>query len=416
MSLYPLSAQQTAIYAALVAAVRQRRQDRSASPKSMMRATVSTTAADRSERQTGLVVHDASQHGPVQQQDQFSADWHTIRVILGKAGTGKSQVLIRVVHNTVFGGCSSGLVSELLSTSLCRRSRRQPTPSSVFNIPVANDNADTINFTLSRYDLIVIDEASMISRPTFDKIATTLCALPKRPVLVIAGDKVQQQPIGSKDGRIVQLVSILNDDTLRNNTITYVLNRQFRCLDASYAAFMDHLRYWQPNQQFLDRIQDGCVVEGALQLTDDTMWQAITQEPNTTVLTVSREGADHINRVVLHRLFQHMTPISNIPCQGRFCTFPVYNEMKVLITENRDKDSGFVNGQRATVTSSQNNTVLLTLPNKKTLFTHPISKIDQQGYRHVSYPFTPGYSVTICKTRSNSSKSYTVVGLPTGTT
>ncbi|KAJ7359042.1 hypothetical protein OS493_019949 [Desmophyllum pertusum] len=38
--------------------------------------------------------------------------------------------------------------------------------------------------------------------------------------------------------------------------------------------------------------------------------------------------------------------------------FPVFKDMQVIITKNRDKKSGIINGQRATVINSQNNTVL----------------------------------------------------------
>lgn len=269
---------------------------------------------------------------------------------------------------------------------------------SVFRIPVKEDDAHNINFSLSRYDLIVIDEASMISRPTFNKIASTLSAIPKRPVVVIAGDKVQQQPIGNRDGRVVQLVSILNDGTLQKNTITYVLYRQFRCIDAAYGAFLDYLRHWQPTQEFLDHVQDGRVVEGALPITDYELWTAIVEETSAIVLTVSREGADRINRVVLNRLFEDAAPISNVPCQGRFCTFPVFAGMRVVITQNRDKDVRFVNGQRAVVEKAQNNTILR-LQNEKLLFAHPVSSINDQGVHQVTYPFRPGYGLTICKSQ-----------------
>lgn len=127
----------------------------------------------------------------------------------------------------------------------------------------------------------------MISRPTFDKIASTLSAIPKRPVVVIAGDKVQQQPISNRDGRVVQLVSILNDGTLQKNTITYVLYSQFRCINAAYGAFLDYLRHWQPTQEFLDRVQDGRVVEGALPITDYELWTAIVEETSASANSVS---------------------------------------------------------------------------------------------------------------------------------
>lgn len=73
--------------------------------------------------------------------------------------------------------------------------------------------------------------------------------------------------------------------------------------------------------------------------------------------------------------------------------------MRVMLTENRDKESGFVNGQRAVVISNRRNTVLLGLPNGDTLFTHPISSLDDDGTRQVAYAFTPGYGVTICKSQ-----------------
>lgn len=77
---------------------------------------------------------------------------------------------------------------------------------------------------------------------------------------------------------------------------------------------------------------------------------------------------------------------------------PVHQGMRVLIAENRDKESGLVNGQKATEHSATN-TVLLRLPDSRLLFTHPISYRNSDGEREVRYPFTPGYGVTISKTQ-----------------
>lgn len=102
---------------------------------------------------------------------------------------------------------------------------------------------------------------------------------------------------------------------------------------------------------------------------------------------------------MLDQLFAGVNAITDVPCQGRLHAFQVYPGMRVLITENRDKESGFVNGQQATVVSAENHTVLLRLPNNKILFVHPVSYIDHDGECEVRYPFSPGYGVTISKTQ-----------------
>jgi ATP-dependent exoDNAse (exonuclease V) alpha subunit len=59
----------------------------------------------------------------------------------------------------------------------------------------------SINWELSRYDVIVIDEISMISEDIFEHILSTFQRLIFRPVLVLAGDGGQQQPFTQIEGR-----------------------------------------------------------------------------------------------------------------------------------------------------------------------------------------------------------------------
>ena len=51
-----------------------------------------------------------------------------------------------------------------------------------------------MNFALNWYDMVVVDKGSLVSPESFEVVAATLNRLNCCPVVVIAGDKKQQQP------------------------------------------------------------------------------------------------------------------------------------------------------------------------------------------------------------------------------
>ena len=70
-----------------------------------------------------------------------------------------------------------------------------------------------VNYALNRFDLVVIDETSMVSPQSFTMVAATLNRLNYRPIVVMAGDKCQQQPLHTVDGKVSTTTSIFNDNT-----------------------------------------------------------------------------------------------------------------------------------------------------------------------------------------------------------
>ena len=129
-----------------------------------------------------------------------------------------------------------------------------------FNIPIHGPPSDDVNYGISKYDLVVVDEASMISKPTFEVMATMFNRVNIRPAVLFAGDKCQQ-PLHTLHGRTTATTSIINDTTTftSHNSIHHTLYQQFRITDPEYGAFLDFIRFTQPSQEQVDRVQEGIV-------------------------------------------------------------------------------------------------------------------------------------------------------------
>lgn len=79
--------------------------------------------------------------------------------------------------------------------------------------------------------------------------------------------------------------------------------------------------------------------------------------------------------------------------------------MRVIITQNRNKAGGVVNGQAAIVKYRQGNSYILMLPNGSHVSAHPVTHFPSNSVSlpvearklNTCYPFVPGYSLTIFK-------------------
>ena len=255
---------------------------------------------------------------------------------------------------------------------------------------------------MNRLDLVVVDEASLVSPTPFNIVAGTLNRLNCRPVVVIAGDHRQQQPLQTVEGRVCNTVSILNDQTFsQENAVKHSLHQQFCIVDEEYEAFVEMVRYLQPTQTQLDQFQEDLVLCPAGCLADDDIFHAFSRQAHTTIMTVSRAAAQRINGIVLERLFAGKQPLSNVPCAQVAGGPPIlpYAGMSIVINENRDKASRIVNGQDATLVSAQGNTLILRFPDDEQAFIYPVTHYVEGEGDVTRYPMTPAYARTISKSQ-----------------
>ena len=110
--------------------------------------------------------------------------WQKYRVLLGKPCTGKSQVLIRAISHAI-----RHKLSVLVAAPVALLAQRM-VAHGAFSIPIDGPYPNEINHRINQYDLIVADEASMISSPIFGVMASTFNRMNLRPVVVLAGKGV----------------------------------------------------------------------------------------------------------------------------------------------------------------------------------------------------------------------------------
>ena len=74
--------------------------------------------------------------------------------------------------------------------------------------------------------------------------------------------------------------------------------------------------------------------------------------------------------------------------------------MSLVLTQNRNKSLGFVNGQIVTVVNVQSNTLLVRHPEGHIFTVYPVTESTDSG-NVTRYPCLPGYATTITKVKGS---------------
>ena len=136
----------------------------------------------------------------------------------------------------------------------------------------------------------------MVPIKIFDHIVATVSELPIRPIILLAGDDCQLQPIEKIDGQIQSTKTAMRSEKLPAITNKVILTEQHRNDDDEYSRFLTHIRSWHPSQHLLDQIQKDRILFNH-EPTDNDILHELTNHPNSTVITVSHKAANHINRM-----------------------------------------------------------------------------------------------------------------------
>ena len=325
--------------------------------------------------------------------------WASPILLTGKPGTGKTHVILESVRRIteregqVLITCPTGFLSSVLRVKT-REEVRCDTVHSAFLYPVEKEQYPRVNYDLAMYDIIVIDEISMISEAIFKHILKTLNCLPLRPVLLLSGDNAQMQPFDTTNARCR---NILSDNHFLSSCTKYNLKEQFRIVDKAYQDVLNIMRYFTPSQTQLESLCEGRVLLPTVEPTEQDICTILQTHADFHILTYTRKAACTINRHVINWYTRQTPPIGRLQMDWDDGLCNVFAGMVVVLTQNRNKDRGFVNGQKAIIRQIHNSTVLVEYEGGIQPV-YPVTQKAQEGQGYiVRYPFMPAYALTIAK-------------------
>ena len=192
----------------------------------------------------------------------------------------------------------------------------------------------------------------------------------------------------------MQLESPFDNNLFLNSSYNYRLLTQHHVGD-DYFSFLKTIRNWVPTQQLLDEIQQGRLITEGQCITYDTILTAFSIHANNTILTFTK-AANRANQVIINSIFRNEDPLASLKLDCDLPATNIYYGMRVMITQNRDKINGVVNGQLAYVHTVHNHSVYLKLPNDKVVAIYQVTmKINETSLTF--FPFCLAYATTICK-------------------
>ena len=335
-------------------------------------------------------------------------DWRLFIMIKGKPGTGKSFALLHIIKRVlqsdyrVLCATPTGMLASNYTAAITHDQFVANTVHSSFRYPVDKNERPTINWEITNFDLVVVDELSMVPQNIFAHIVDTIRQLHVRPVLLLCGDPQQQQPFDTVSGKSVIVPNVLHNKQLDKNSTVVHFVTQHRCQDPEFQELLHHIRHYRPSTRVL-RALHGDRILYFNKPTDHDIFKVLTDMSDAIMLTVSRNAANRVNRIAANNLFSDKPYFGHIQFDNSDNPQPLYKDMKVIVMQNTDKDLGIVNGRHATVITIQGASVFLKLcTGQMAAIYHVTTEVENTMI--VKYPIVPAYASTICKIQGQNLK------------
>lgn len=322
--------------------------------------------------------------------------------VSGGPGAGKTEVIIEAAITAARNGCRVLLLGPV---GLLVNSHRQRIPADLditvetvhaaFKVTREVDKQYIPPGRLRHFDLIIFDEVSQIDAMVWQQLKVAFRELTALPYVVFVGDFQQLQPVEG----FHQLQQDLEEQAAAGAVQHIVLQQHAAARSAvpDMLAFLQHCRARQPSRHTLHAFFSPRIWKRDL-ATAVAKARALEAQAGKpfTFLTVTNAGAAALNRAWVRQAFPaaaqqleagHGFP--GDPSCGKEQENLVFCEgMRVRLTQNLDKDRGFVNGAVGVIYRMlrQDVFVLRTAANVL-LLVHPIWQKKHGQFMPVTYAY-----------------------------
>ncbi|CAJ1432317.1 unnamed protein product [Effrenium voratum] len=308
--------------------------------------------------------------------------------VLGRAGTGKTRVLVELARRAVR---TVGRVLVVAPTGALADALRMALGQTQLVMVDTIDAAFRLweedpSFVLPPLGLILADEVGFIGARRFDAMIGAWQRSTAPCPVVFFGDFGQlTAPDGSGPAtgcNFWRRVSVLRlrqcirapDPALQR---AWARVRTKQC-DAADRAFLLGRRLVQP-------------------VTAERLAEHFLQHPSTVILAVRIKEAKRLSDLCVQGLFCGCTELRTVPVVTGADLFQqkFFRGMRVMVTHNQNKSAGVVNGAFARVSRFQKQTLIVQLEaSSRTVGVHRENLGQGAGY-----PVVPAYALTIAKTQ-----------------
>ena len=347
-----------------------------------------------------------------------------ILVALGPPGTGKTTVVHKCVHKWHRKGAR--ILFALPTGQLASEMRRVHPDIDVDTCHGAflfhKELTEALPI-LTQYDLIIVDELSMLTAGHFDRIYAMWQTAEKLPCVVFLGDFYQLPGPQKPPSRIC-------DSIAYHYARKMEFHQVHRCKDPVLAKKLKALRTSVPSMKLLKRILKKHRAWTADEPTEYNILQLYRHHENTSMVTCTRKAARLLNDLATNVLFKHRhkKPLATLPgdWQDNPANFnaehevpkgsevqpvqiDIYEGMRIILTENLNKRQDFVNGMTATVEAYHDGSGCLQVLTKtgKRLAV-PCVRERIEGFNVDYFPIRIGYASTIQKVQGQTLEHITI--------
>ena len=274
-----------------------------------------------------------------------------------------------------------------------------------------DDNSQQFtNWSLSKFDCIILDEVSMVSFRHSCHILDMLNSLPIFSLTILCGNNRQLKAFAKQDSYIRTVRSLFDNHLLLSFCRTTVLTEQMRCTDLQYSRLLQTVHHLMLSDRDVRRhfLKLSTIRDLHTQVTPDDICTVLSAMP-------ANHFRDFFQLCFWHCQSSHFeAPLLRLrtyciivfpTSQSTDQPMPIYFGMRVIITKNRDKAGGFVNGNLGVVHSHSNHTSFVRC-NHQLVAIFPVTNQQNDTY----YPIQPVYSMTVAKAQGqNHSTRYNLV-------